>query len=370
MKIRTLTLGISLSYADFEGEHETLNAIIDQAVGSLHYVEDRLVHAGYEVQTIRISLNNFENWTVRTNILRNVEILDSILSSKSIDFCSIGSSSNEEFIRYIPQLLKVSNKFFASVCISGVSSADGTVIPDINACKLAASIIKEITNDNPKRTFNICVSGNCQPNIPFFPASYHALNMPATLTVGLENADLLFIAFHGVTDHTIAQSNLYETLRQALTPLDELLSEACLAANICFGGIDASICPGLELPVDSVGAGLEQLLTPKRFGDFGTLHVISVVTGALRLLREKGGIHLVGYCGVMLPVAEDEVLAARASLEPGTFTIRDLLAYSSVCGVGIDTVPVSGDASEEELSGLYADLAAMAFRLKKPLSCR
>ena len=45
-----------------------------------------------------------------------------------------------------------------------------------------------------------------------------------------------------------------------------------------------------------------------------------------------------GYCGLMLPVMEDLVLAARAAESPPAFTLRDLLTFSSVCGVGLDTV--------------------------------
>jgi uncharacterized protein (UPF0210 family) len=42
----------------------------------------------------------------------------------------------------------------------------------------------------------------------------------------------------------------------------------------------------------------------------------------------------------MLPVMEDSLLAERCSQR--TFSIGDCLMYSSVCGVGIDTVPVPG----------------------------
>ena len=81
-------------------------------------------------------------------------------------------------------------------------------------------------------------------------------------------------------------------------------------------------------------------------------------------------------------------------------SIGDLLSFSSVCGVGLDTVPVPGypllltpsmsdaysmvsgrhlvkketDEAEERLrhkyAGLLLDMTAMAFRLQKPLSVR
>jgi uncharacterized protein len=70
----------------------------------------------------------------------------------------------------------------------------------------------------------------------------------------------------------------------------------------------------------------------------------------------------------MLPVLEDATLAAR-SLER-TFSVNDLLLYSAVCGTGLDTVPLPGDTGEDELAGILLDVAALAFRLNKPLTAR
>jgi hypothetical protein len=41
-----------------------------------------------------------------------------------------------------------------------------------------------------------------------------------------------------------------------------------------------------------------------------------------------------------------------------------------VCGTGLDTVPLPGDVSEEELAGILLDVAALALRLDKPLTAR
>jgi len=69
----------------------------------------------------------------------------------------------------------------------------------------------------------------------------------------------------------------------------------------------------------------------------------------------------------MLPVLEDAVLAARAG---ETYTVHDLLLYSTVCGTGLDTIPLPGDISERALTGLLLDVAALAVRLDKPLTAR
>ena len=81
------------------------------------------------------------------------------------------------------------------------------------------------------------------------------------------------------------------------------------------------------------------LLSPS--GEFGTLSAVSAVTKAVKSLPENG-IKTIGYNGLMLPVMEDIVLAERAAQTPPTFTLRDLLTFSAVCGVGLDTVPVPG----------------------------
>ena len=87
----------------------------------------------------------------------------------------------------------------------------------------------------------------------------------------------------------------------------------------------------------------------------------------------------------MLPPMEDPGLAARAT--EGKFGVQDLLLFSSVCGLGLDTVPipgttacavlccavarvslivdcVSGDVNEASLRHLLADVCCMAFRVR------
>ena len=63
-------------------------------------------------------------------------------------------------------------------------------------------------------------------------------------------------------------------------------------------------------------------------------------------------IRLVGYSGLMLPVMEDVILAERAAQQPPSFSLRDLLTFSSVCGVGLDTVPVPGDVTPGQVAAV------------------
>lgn len=66
-----------------------------------------------------------------------------------------------------------------------------------------------------------------------------------------------------------------------------------------------------------------------------------------------------GFSGLFTPQLEDKALADRAA--EGSLTVKDLLLYSTVCVSGLDTIPLPGDASAEQLAPLLLD---------KPLTAR
>jgi hypothetical protein len=99
-------------------------------------------------------------------------------------------------------------------------------------------------------------------------------------------------------------------------------------------------------------------------GSPGTLALAAAITPAI----QGTGLPTCGYNGLMLPVMEDTVLAQRWA--EGRLGLEQLLAYSAVCGTGLDTVPVPGDSSAAELTNVICDMASLAVRLRKPLSAR
>jgi uncharacterized protein (UPF0210 family) len=95
-----------------------------------------------------------------------------------------------------------------------------------------------------------------------------------------------------------------------------------------------------------------------------TLAACAAITDVLKGLD----VETCGYSGLMLPVLEDTVLAQRAT--EGRYGVSDLLLYSSVCGTGLDVVPLPGDVSADTLAALVIDMAALAVKYRKPLSAR
>lgn len=146
-------------------------------------------------------------------------------------------------------------------------------------------------------------------------------------------------------------------------------------ANPCqfqFVGIDTSINPSLEESIGSVASAIECLAEVQRFGGPGTMAAAAAIT---RVIQSLEGIKLTGYCGLMLPVCEDTRLAELSSSSTPV-SIVHLLNISSVCGVGVDTVPIPGhtivghEAAICNLQSLLLDVVGLAERWNKPLTCR
>jgi uncharacterized protein (UPF0210 family) len=148
--------------------------------------------------------------------------------------------------------------------------------------------------------------------------------------------------------------------------------------DVRYMGIDTSLNPSLD-DGGSVARAIERLEEVRgNFGRAGTMAAASAITTSLQSIPD---VLITGYCGLMLPVLEDRRLAELAGMssegmdgDVGTgtsrLTIDKILCISSVCGVGVDTVPIPGNVDVDSLTSLILDVAALAGRWNKPLSCR
>lgn len=133
-------------------------------------------------------------------------------------------------------------------------------------------------------------------------------------------------------------------------------------SGVYVAGCDWSLAPHPD-PARSVGAAVEAL-SGVPFGAWGTLAAVRGLTTAIRAAH----VNQLGFSGIMLPVLEDATLAQRNN--EGRYTLRDLLAFSAVCGTGLDTIPLPGDTRADQVAGVLAEVAALAGSLRKPLTAR
>jgi uncharacterized protein len=125
-------------------------------------------------------------------------------------------------------------------------------------------------------------------------------------------------------------------------------------------GLDLSPAPMKEASIGSAMAGF----TGGRFGTSGTLTAVATITSALRDIS----VTKVGYSGVMMPVLEDTRLAQLWG--EGALSMDQLLGYSAVCGTGLDTIPLPGNVTAQQLERIVGDVATLSAKLSKPLSAR
>jgi uncharacterized protein (UPF0210 family) len=228
------------------------------------------------------------------------------------------------------------------------------------AVAMAAQVISALTHAGGGGIANFrFAAAACVPaGTPFFPVAYH--EGPPSLAVGLETPNLVHQAFSGVQDFSQASERLRVLLDEQLRPVEQLARVAADHGKRHYAGIDTSPAPGRD---SSIGLALESL-TGQPFGSASTLQACAAVTAAIKSVA----VMTCGYSGLMLPILEDPVLADRVI--EGRIKISDLLLYSTVCGTGLDLVPVPGDAAPQDLACVIGDVATLAVRLKKPLSAR
>ena len=154
---------------------------------------------------------------------------------------------------------------------------------------------------------------------------------------------------------------LESTLNAYCRDIVDAANRVSAQIQVPFRGLDTSIAPSLQ-PEESIALAFRA--RGIEFGGPGTLALCGAITHTLKAVP----VPQVGYCGIMLPVLEDVGLA-KASDE-NRFRIVDLLAYSSVCGVGLDMITVAGDTAVSALESLLLDLTTISSKLAKPLSAR
>jgi uncharacterized protein len=239
------------------------------------------------------------------------------------------------------------------------TAADGVSLPAVRAC---AGVIHGAAGITPDGFTNLRFTalGNVPPNGPFFPGSYH-VGEAVGFALGIECADAAVDAFSSAGSLLEARAALVDRLELAGAELTVIAAEVAAEFTARFYGIDFSLAP---YPEDwcSLGCAIEQLGVPQ-VGMHGSVAAAAIMADSL----DRGHWLRTGFNGLFMAVLEDSILAQRAET---TLTLKDLLLYSTVCGSGLDTVPIPGDATQEQIAAVLLDVAALSMRLAKPLTAR
>lgn len=350
MKIRTITLfldrPIDAAAMRFAGE-------------KLALAKARFVDAGYEVQTSRIALAHWDVGLGRLSVKERDDVMRTLARSyreHAIDMCGLGAARDPEQIAHLAEILNAYSDFNAAA--DAVADDGGLDSAAVFASARAVKSLQAATVAG-LGPFQFACGFLIRPETPFFPVAQHRGG--ESFAISFENSDLVVKSFRGA--HTLGQATeqLCEAFIRQHGPATGIAVALEGELGVRYAGADHSIAPSLE-PQESLALAFESVGV--QFGRRGTLAACRAMTEAIDALP---GLRC-GYNGLMLAVLEDVGLAEAATR--GDCTLDTLMIGSSVCGVGVDTAPVPGDITVEQLAAIYRDVGAIACKWNKPLSVR
>jgi uncharacterized protein (UPF0210 family) len=355
-KVRAITAFVRLEQASQQQE-------IAAALSVLRAVKGEFEKEGYAVETIRIvtqPLPELVGGQSETQALAYLKILND-LGSKEGFIPSLGpammrDSDDPRSMRLLEKALSTLPNLQANTIIADDDGIHWKVIRE------TAALVHYVTEHSPNSqgNFGFTATAMLKPYGPFYPGAYHT-GPGKRFSIGFEGANVVQEVFaHTRGDFPGSVTELTKQLT-VHAKVAEAIGERIAASNgWTFMGVDPTPAPLGEV---SIGAAIETY-TGAKFGSSGTLTAALIITSAVKAVPVKQ----VGYSGLMVPVMEDKRLAQRWA--EGSLNTDDLLAYSAVCGTGLDTVPFPGDISTEQMTRIFGDVAALAWKWKKPLSAR
>ncbi|MBI5032290.1 MAG: DUF711 family protein [Chloroflexi bacterium] len=351
MNIRTITGFLNLFDPISDSDVRAFRTLIDAARADF-----REASAGFPIQTARLATQSLAQIAPQ-NLPRFARDLESVGKSNQIDYVSMGALPGDHpLIEYLAEAIAGTENVFGTAHIA--SHADGI---NLKAITSAARVVCQLANSTADGFGNLrfAALANCPPHSPFFPVAYHDGGARA-FAIATEAAPLAVDAFSRAQSLAQARENLVDAVERASETISRIANDLAKRFDFRFAGIDFSLAPYPE-ESRSVGTAMEQL-TGAKFGERGTLFAAAFLTDCLN----RANFPRTGFSGLMLPVLEDSTLAARSA----NYTLDSLLLYSTVCGTGLDTIPLSGDTTSDTVAGILLDLATLAVKLNKPLTAR
>lgn len=356
MRIRSIT-------CFFDPRTRAAQQTIDRMGRLRQAAYDLYSKAGLEVQTTRLVTAPFPYLYPMDEVdsgVRTAQTLEADAMEQGFEYVAIGPAlpvypASYEMV--LPILRATKNLFVSGMMTTPQSEVS---LPAVKAC---AEIIAQASTITPDGFTNLRFGAlaNVGPFGPFLPGAYHQGERPA-FALAMECADAAYSAVRRARSLAEARQGIITTLEAQATALAGRANHLAQQFDVDFRGIDFSLAPFPEQWC-SLGAALEALGLPA-LGQSGSLAAAAFLADTL----DRGSWLRTGFNGMMMPVLEDSVLAARAG--QGAFSVHDLLMYSAVCGTGLDTIPLPGDTTAGQIYPVLLDLAALSQRLDKPLTAR
>jgi uncharacterized protein (UPF0210 family) len=276
------------------------------------------------------------------------------------NYLSLGCAKPEKsaLFPFLGEILEATKNTFVSALIADPVS--GISLPALQQTAKVIQAAMTIEKDG-FANLRFAALANVKPFTPFFPAAYSQGNQ-SSFALAIQGADEVLTVFQNASSLNQARSDLLDVLQKSTSMIEKICMEMERTYGVKFRGIDLSPAPFPD-EFCSIGKAIESLGI-STLGNAGSLTAVTFLADIL----QRGNWKKTGFNGIMLPVLEDSYLAQRSA--QGSVNVYDFLMYSAVCGTGLDTVPLPGNITAQEIEPLLLDMAALALRLDKPLTAR
>jgi uncharacterized protein len=354
--VRAITTFVTLDATHYEKQ-------LADAEAGLRKAKALFEKSGYAVQTVRITTQPFMEYVGELPADQGLALLRRLdaFGNKNGVTMNIGPAVLDDHpdpkaLQILEDLHAHGNALNATMIVASEAGIHW------NTIKAAAHHVRVVAERSPRSqgNFSFAAVAMVAPGSPFSPVSYH-LNLGGSFAIGLQSADRVaevLARTHGDAPRAIAE--LSGALSEEAAEVHRIAAQIEQQTQWKYLGLDPTPAPLKDV---SIAAAMEGF-TGASFGSSGTMTAAYIITESQRRIPGPR----VGYSGLMLPVLEDSRLAQRWN--EGAITLDSLLAYSAVCGTGLDAVPLPGDVTEEQIARIIGDVAVLAYKWKKPLTAR
>lgn len=384
LDVRTITMGISLL--------DCMSEDIDKASANVYdkicrYAQD-LVKTGEDIEkkygipiiNKRISVSPIGMIAApcqSKNVVKFAKALDKAADNLGVNF--IGgysalvqkgfSAGDYAVIESIPEALAETERVCSSVNIGSTKAG-----LNMDAVKMMGKTVKQTAEKTADRdcigAAKLVVFCNAPEDNPFMAGAFHGTGeADCVINVGVSGPGVVraTLAKHGNGKSIDEIADMIKKTAFKITRMGQLVAkEASKRLCVPFGIVDLSLAPTPAVG-DSVAYILEEMGL-ESCGCHGTTAALALLNDAVK----KGGVmassHVGGLSGAFIPVSEDAGMIAAA--EKGTLDITKLECMTAVCSVGLDMIVVPGDITEQQISGIIADEAAIGMVNSKTTAVR
>ncbi|MCB0280790.1 MAG: DUF711 family protein, partial [Calditrichaeota bacterium] len=215
-RIRTITAGINLKSVDDL-------VTIKSAITFLQSAKSIYESNGYEVQTLRIATQNFQQYKGKQNWIETIESLrkiDHILDEAGVIIALGQVIESDQEISEVPEwaatLIRKTNHINFSMQIATPQTGI-----HLSTIRTAAKTMIALSTAAPRGegNFRFTATANLPATTPFYPAAWH--KGKHSFAIGLESPKLLMKAFRNA-DLNQAKDRLTKLMNRQLKPVEKI----------------------------------------------------------------------------------------------------------------------------------------------------